>query len=134
LKFTRSPTLQRPSPTATVSPNCGWYARPSNSKQRSRCVRQHHARLSRAHGLRPSVERVQEAGLEARASPRVLKPAEERIVHFLLKLEAPSEAICRPARLAPPNGSAGVWRLQPQRQRRHRANAWISACPAYAHA
>lgn len=39
------------------------------------------------YGLRPSVDRVHEAGLVARvASPRVLKPSEERIVHFLRKL------------------------------------------------
>jgi len=40
------------------------------------------------YGLRPAVERVQAAGITARvASPRVLKPSEQRIVHFLLKLE-----------------------------------------------
>ncbi|NWF79430.1 MAG: U32 family peptidase [Chloroflexi bacterium] len=39
------------------------------------------------YGLRPAVERVQAAGIVARvASPRVLKPDEQRIVHFLLKL------------------------------------------------
>ena len=37
------------------------------------------------YGLRPSIERVREAGLTVRvASPRVLKPGEERIVEFLL--------------------------------------------------
>jgi U32 family peptidase len=42
------------------------------------------------YGLAPSVERVRAAGVEARvASPRMLKPAEERIVHFLLKLDCP---------------------------------------------
>ncbi len=42
------------------------------------------------YGLRPSVERIQSAGVQARvASPRVLKPSEERIVHFLLKLGCP---------------------------------------------
>ena len=42
------------------------------------------------YGLRPAVERVQEAGLTARvASPRVLKPNEQRIVHFLLRLDCP---------------------------------------------
>ncbi|MEI7768585.1 MAG: U32 family peptidase, partial [Chloroflexales bacterium] len=42
------------------------------------------------YGLRPAVERVQEAGVEARvASPRVLKPGEERVVHFLLSLGCP---------------------------------------------
>ncbi len=40
------------------------------------------------YGLRPAVERVQAAGITARvASPRVLKPSEQRIVHFLLKLD-----------------------------------------------
>jgi putative protease len=39
------------------------------------------------YGLRPAVERVQESGITARvASPRVLKPSEQRIVRFLLKL------------------------------------------------
>ena len=42
------------------------------------------------YGLRPSVELIQASGIEARvASPRVLKPSEERIVHFLLKLGCP---------------------------------------------
>ncbi len=42
------------------------------------------------YGLRPSVERVQAAGIEVRvASPRVLKPNEQRIVAFLLRLGAP---------------------------------------------
>ncbi|BDC50685.1 protease [Bryobacterales bacterium F-183] len=39
------------------------------------------------YGLKPSVERIQEAGVVARvASPRVLKPAEQNVVHFLRKL------------------------------------------------
>lgn len=39
------------------------------------------------YGLRPAVERVQESGIEARvASPRILKPSEQKIVRFLLKL------------------------------------------------
>lgn len=42
------------------------------------------------YGLRPSVERVRAAGIEVRvASPRVLKPNEQRIVNFLLRLGAP---------------------------------------------
>jgi putative protease len=42
------------------------------------------------YGLRPAVERVQTAGIEARvASPRVLKPNEQRIVHFLRRLDCP---------------------------------------------
>jgi putative protease len=42
------------------------------------------------YGLRPSVEAVKSAGLAVRvASPRVLKPGEEKIGEFLLKLECP---------------------------------------------
>ncbi|MCB8980269.1 MAG: U32 family peptidase [Ardenticatenaceae bacterium] len=40
------------------------------------------------YGLRPAVEQVQAAGIEARvASPRILKPDEQRIVNFLLRLD-----------------------------------------------
>lgn len=40
------------------------------------------------YGLKPSVERVKSAGLHCRvASPRVLKPTEDGIVHFLLSLD-----------------------------------------------
>jgi putative protease len=42
------------------------------------------------YGLRPSIQRVKAAGLEARvASPRVLKPGEARIANFLLSLDCP---------------------------------------------
>jgi len=42
------------------------------------------------YGLRPSLDRVKAAGIEARvASPRVLKPGEQRIADFLLRCEAP---------------------------------------------
>lgn len=42
------------------------------------------------YGLRPAVEAVQAAGIVARvASPRVLKPNEQRIVNFLLRLGCP---------------------------------------------
>ncbi|NTW97047.1 MAG: U32 family peptidase [Oscillochloris sp.] len=42
------------------------------------------------YGLGPAVERVHEAGIEARvASPRVLKPGEQQVVAFLLKLACP---------------------------------------------
>jgi putative protease len=42
------------------------------------------------YGLRPAVEQIHEAGLTAQvASPRVLKPAEQRIVNFLLRLGCP---------------------------------------------
>ena len=40
------------------------------------------------YGLKPAVEQVQAAGIEARvASPRVLKPSEQNVVRFLLKLD-----------------------------------------------
>jgi putative protease len=40
------------------------------------------------YGLRPSVERIREAGIVARvASPRILKPAEQKVVRFLTSLE-----------------------------------------------
>jgi putative protease len=42
------------------------------------------------YGLKPSIERVRAAGLLPRvASPRVLKPGEERIVDFLLSCDCP---------------------------------------------
>ncbi len=42
------------------------------------------------YGLRPSVDLVKAAGIAVRvASPRVLKPGEERIVDFLLRLDCP---------------------------------------------
>jgi putative protease len=42
------------------------------------------------YGLRPSVDRVRDAGIPVRvASPRILKPGEERIVDFLLRLGCP---------------------------------------------
>ncbi len=42
------------------------------------------------YGLRPSVQRVKAAGVKVRvASPRLLKPAESRIVSFLLSLDCP---------------------------------------------
>jgi putative protease len=50
------------------------------------------------YGLRPSVERVRAAGLRVRvASPRVLKPAEQNVVRFLVDLGA--EIVVRSAGL-----------------------------------
>ena len=41
------------------------------------------------YGLKPSVERVREAGIDVRvASPRIFKPGEERVTEFLLRLDA----------------------------------------------
>lgn len=40
------------------------------------------------YGLSPAVERIREAGITARvASPRILKPDEQRVVNFLLRLD-----------------------------------------------
>ena len=42
------------------------------------------------YGLKPSVDRVRQARIGVRvASPRILKPGEDRVVQFLLKLECP---------------------------------------------
>ncbi len=42
------------------------------------------------YGLKPSVERVRQSGIGVRvATPRVLKPGEERVLEFLLRLECP---------------------------------------------
>ena len=42
------------------------------------------------YGLRPAVEQIKAAGITARvASPRVLKPQEQRVVNFLLRLDCP---------------------------------------------
>ncbi len=42
------------------------------------------------YGLKPSVDRVKQHGIEVRvASPRILKPGEEKIVDFLVRLDAP---------------------------------------------
>ena len=42
------------------------------------------------YGLRPSVEEIKSAGIQARiASPRILKPSEQNVVRFLLSLESP---------------------------------------------
>ena len=50
------------------------------------------------YGLKPSLDRIRAAGLLARvASPRVLKPGEERIVDFLLSCDCP--ILVRPAGL-----------------------------------
>lgn len=50
------------------------------------------------YGLKPSVDRVRQADIPIRiATPRVLKPGEERIAEFLLKLGAP--ILVRPAGL-----------------------------------
>jgi putative protease len=59
------------------------------------------------YGLLPSLERVKAAGIEARvASPRILKPGEQRIADFLLRAESP--ILVRSAGLLETLRSAGV--------------------------
>ncbi|HSP66576.1 MAG TPA: U32 family peptidase [Bryobacteraceae bacterium] len=59
------------------------------------------------YGLRPSLDRVKAAGIEARvASPRILKPGEQRIADFLLRCECP--ILVRSAGLLETLQSAGV--------------------------
>lgn len=42
------------------------------------------------YGLRPAVDQIRDAGITPRvASPRVLKPQEQRVVNFLLRLDCP---------------------------------------------
>lgn len=42
------------------------------------------------YGLRPAVEQIKAAGIDVRvASPRILKPHEQRVVNFLLRLDCP---------------------------------------------
>lgn len=42
------------------------------------------------YGLRPSVDRIRDAGILPRvASPRILKPSEQNVIRFLLSLECP---------------------------------------------
>jgi len=51
------------------------------------------------YGLKPSVERVKESGIAVRvAAPRILKPGEERMTDFLLRLDC--AILVRPAGLA----------------------------------
>jgi U32 family peptidase len=53
------------------------------------------------YGLKPSVERVRAVGIPLRvATPRVIKPGEEKIVDFLLRLEC--DLLIRPAGLVEP--------------------------------
>ena len=85
------------------------------------------------YGLRPSLERIRAAGLAPRvASPRVLKPGEERIADFLLSCDCP--ILVRSAGLLHAlRGRAhrrADRRFQPERRQRHHrrraASTWAS--------
>jgi putative protease len=87
----RQPPISNPRnlaiPQLPQSPPPRPHARPAQRRPRP-AARQHHAGLPGFVRLRPAVEQVQAAGIEARvASPRMLKPDEQRIVNFLLRLE-----------------------------------------------
>ena len=66
-----------------------WSARPSSLKRRIELrPSQHHPRLSRSLRSAPFGRTHQDRGIDVRvASPRVFKPGEERILHFLLRLD-----------------------------------------------
>ena len=79
------------------------------------------------YGLRPSVEKIKEAGIHARvASPRILKPSEQKIIRFLLSLNC--DILVRSGGLlydliqttesdnAPTTRPQVDWRFQPQRR------------------
>lgn len=62
------------------------------------------------YGLKPSVERLKASGVEPRvASPRIIKPGEERIADFLARLECP--ILVRPAGLLEVLRERGAGRL-----------------------
>jgi putative protease len=68
------------------------------------------------YGLRPSIERVRDAGIAVRvASPRVLKPGEEKIVDFLLGCDCPilvrSTGLLEALRLREPRELTGDFSL-----------------------
>ena len=84
--------MRRAQPSATIAPQLHLLVRTPEQLEAAIAARPASITLDylELYGLRPSVDRVQESGIEARvASPRMLKPAEERIVHFLLKLGCP---------------------------------------------
>jgi putative protease len=86
------PTLPANPPLAPVRPQLHLLVRSAEQLEAAIELRPSSITLDylELYGLRPSVERIQSAGLTARvASPRILKPGEERIVHFLLKLDCP---------------------------------------------
>src|SRR5205085_7101293 len=95
-----SGTVREPGPAEPCEPQ--WHLLVRTPEQLEAAIRLRPASVTLdyldLYGLRPAVERVQAAGLVARAaSPRVLKPAESRIIDFLLKLDCP--LVVRPAGL-----------------------------------
>jgi putative protease len=81
-----------PSPSLPVSPSLHLLVRTPEQLDAALDARPASITLDylELYGLRSSVERVQAAGVAVRvASPRVLKPNEQRIVNFLLRLGCP---------------------------------------------
>ena len=88
------------------------------------------------YGLKPSLERIRAAGIQARvASPRVLKPGEERIVDFLLSCDCPILVrLRRPAAsLARRGASRSHRRFQPERRQRQFGGGILRAGTGRAH-
>jgi putative protease len=84
------PSLPEPSPSTDVSPQLHLLVRTTEQLEAAIAARPASITLDYLdlYGLRPAVERVQASGIRARAaSPRVLKPHEQRIVSFLLGLD-----------------------------------------------
>ena len=78
-------------PTARPqSASAGPHSRATRSRDRSALPPASRSTISISTACKPSLERVHAAGIQARvASPRVLKPGEERIVDFLLSCDCP---------------------------------------------
>jgi len=84
------PPLPELSPSSVFSPQLHLLVRTTDQLQAAIAARPASITLDYLdlYGLRPAVERVQASGIRARvASPRVLKPNEQRIVSFLLGLD-----------------------------------------------
>ncbi|MBE2237830.1 MAG: U32 family peptidase [Caldilineaceae bacterium] len=87
-----SPISQSPIPRSPISHSSSLHLLVRTPVQLDAALTVHPASITldylELYGLRPAVARVQAAGIEARvASPRVLKPNEQRIVNFLLRLD-----------------------------------------------
>lgn len=86
------PKVQRESDSALIPAQSRLHLLVRNDQQLAAAIESAPASITldylELYGLRPAVERVESAGIEPRvASPRILKPAEQKVVRFLLSLE-----------------------------------------------
>ncbi|MFM7117662.1 MAG: peptidase U32 family protein, partial [Planctomycetota bacterium] len=86
------PTVQRESDAALIPTQSRLHLLVRNDQQLAAALESVPASITldylELYGLRPAVERIRAAGVEPRvASPRILKPAEQKVVRFLLSLE-----------------------------------------------